>query len=472
MENFQDKQMIPEQRQMMETGTKFRAIALYGNRSSASDTDNSPDSGISSDSAPEDGQLEILGNLQKSREAEKAESEKLKKNLRTQNILRIISTLLLCAVSLTFYSTLVVSKFRAFLNDGISSVLVYDLFGLSRESENTNAATNINRSLLSILGTTLKKPDNLITSPYYPGRQLKDSDNDSTSESSDNLKNSGSSEKSSGDLYYPIVKMDLSSKADNGLTFHNETTYSPDAEAILASAVPISNVSEIYAEYGSDAPVILIIHTHGTEAYSPEDSTQYSESENFRSDDITQNVVSVGAVMAEVFTKNGINTIHCTIMHDKESYRDSYIRSLETIKSFTEKHPSIQYIFDVHRDSIISSDMKCIRPVADVDGEEAAQFMTVVGTDFKGADHPDWEKNNLSVAVHLQDSLAEKYPGLVRSINLRGAGFNAQYAPGSLLLEVGTCGNTLSQAKKTAKVVAEELAEIILHPDSSGEYFS
>lgn len=462
MENLQDSKIIAEQRQMVESGTQFRDRALSEVYK--------PDKGsIESESQSAESEFKISSDIQKVKSRDRMKSEK--RHAAAQRILRIVSALLLCAVSLSFYSTHIVSGFRAFLSDGFSASVMRNLFGISSVTQSEKNSLNINQSLLNLLGVTLKKPGTSIISPYYSKSHNEDISDDISDTLDDNIPEADFENIS--DSYYPIVKMDLSTKAGNGLTFHNETTYSPNAEALLASAVTIAGLDEIYAKYGDDAPVILIIHTHGTEAYSPEDSTEYSVTENFRSEDITQNVVSVGAVMAEVFNENGINTIHCTVMHDKESYRDSYVRSLETIQSFIEKYPSIQYIFDVHRDSIISSDMKCVRPIADVDGEEAAQFMTVVGTDFKGANHPDWEKNNLTLAVHLQDSLAEKYPGLVRSINLRGAGFNAQYAPGSLLLEVGTCGNTLNQAKKTAEVVAQNLSEIIKSiSDTSGTYLS
>lgn len=451
MENNQDNKIMTNQRQMIESGVKFRELILKKAYAGKKPEGFSPDVDGDAD--------DITGGFENPDKTSGISISIQKTRARLQNIMRVISIILLCAVSLTFYSTLLASKLRIFLTDGISTVLVYDLFGLSKDGRNYNSI-NPNPTILNLIGATLKKPITFMNSLY---NSEKTSDDDSkTPYDSQSSSFTESLQEDSSSVYYPIVNMDLSSKADGGLTFHNETTYSPDAEALLASTIPIIGLDEIYAQYGDDAPVVLIIHTHGTEAYSPENSTKYIENEGFRSEDITQNVVSVGAVMAEVFNDNGINTIHCTIMHDKDSYRDSYIRSLETLTSFIEKYPSIQYIFDVHRDSIITSDMKCVSPVTNIDGTEAAQFMTVVGTDFKGANHPDWEKNNLTLAVHLQDSLAEKYPNLVRSINLRGAGFNAQYAPGSLLLEIGTCGNTLTQAKTTAKIVANALSELII----------
>ena len=98
---------------------------------------------------------------------------------------------------------------------------------------------------------------------------------------------------------------------------------------------------------------------------------------------------------------------------------------------------------------------------AAVDGEAAAQIMFVVGTSEKGANHPRWEEN-LGYALTLQTMLSERYPGLMRAVNLRGASFNEQYTPRSLLLEIGSSGNTLAEAKRAVRVLGEAIADEIL----------
>ena len=49
----------------------------------------------------------------------------------------------------------------------------------------------------------------------------------------------------------------------------------------------------------------------------------------------------------------------------------------------------------------------------------------------------------------------------MRSIALRGASYNEQYTNGSLLIELGTDGNTLSHAKYSARLLGKALAELI-----------
>ena len=86
--------------------------------------------------------------------------------------------------------------------------------------------------------------------------------------------------------------------------------------------------------------------------------------------------------------------------------------------------------------------------------------MLVIGTDEAGANHPDWQ-SNLRVAQAIQNSAEEKYPSLMRGINLRRASFNQQIASGYFLLEAGSCGGELSEAQKSVRLFAKAFADVI-----------
>ena len=124
------------------------------------------------------------------------------------------------------------------------------------------------------------------------------------------------------------------------------------------------------------------------------------------------------------------------------------------------KYPSIKYVFDIHRDAILKTDGSLVKAAVDIEGESTAQVMAVVGSNYKGANYPDWEKR-FALAAVLKEKLDEKYEDFSRPIYLRGAAYNQQYCTGSLLIEVGTAGNTLSEAKLAAKHLSHALAEII-----------
>ncbi len=262
-----------------------------------------------------------------------------------------------------------------------------------------------------------------------------------------------------GGKEYPIEAADLTGTGSIHALF-NETSYEPDTAALLSAALPFPDLTAHRSLYGRDAPYILILHTHGTESFAPEGADTYTESDAFRCTDTTENVVAVGTVMAETFREAGIPVVHLTEMFDFASYNEAYTRSAAAVRKALAEYPSIQIVLDVHRDSVIRTDKTKIRPVTTVNGTQAAQFMLVVGTDFKGADHPAWQ-DNLNFALKIQNTLIGTVPKFARSVNLRGAGFNQQYAPGSLLLEVGSCGNTLDEAKRAGVLAAIAIAEVV-----------
>lgn len=256
----------------------------------------------------------------------------------------------------------------------------------------------------------------------------------------------------------PIRAVDLSVKNNFGLSASNQTNYDVDLNVFAEASLSFNSASEII--YGNDAPRILIVHTHGTESYAENDGLYYASNDNCRTKDTSRNVVAVGAVMAEYFNSNGIPTIHCTEMFDAESYNKAYSYSEAAIREYTSIYPSIEFVFDVHRDSLVRSDMTKLRPVTVVDGKLTAQYMCVIGTDEKAGTHTYW-KDNLTFACHLQKALNIRSESLTRRMSLRSASYNQKYARGSLLFEIGSCGNTLEEAKNCALIVAEEITKII-----------
>lgn len=238
------------------------------------------------------------------------------------------------------------------------------------------------------------------------------------------------------------------SSEDIGITdpdaVFNETKYDLDSESLAAWATPYSA-----------GDTVLVIHTHGTEAYAPEGDVPADE--DFRSEDTDNNIVAVGAAFAENLSARGINVIHCREMFDRESYIDAYARSSSAVAEYMQKYPEISYVIDIHRDAVIRQNGTVVRS----DGGSGAQLMIVCGTDEMGADFPGWRKN-YAFGREYQRLLFERDPRLVRHMNLRGASFNQQLCEHYLLLEVGTCGNTLTEAITAAESAADSFADLLL----------
>lgn len=235
----------------------------------------------------------------------------------------------------------------------------------------------------------------------------------------------------------------------------NETPYEPDTDALLAAGRIIPRAEELYAVYGEDEPLVLILHTHGSEGFSDVSDSGY------RTTDSTKNVVALGERVAQKLNDSGIKTIHSPVLYDNPDFNMSYYNASLAIKKYLEEYPSISYIIDIHRDSIMGDDGEYYAPTATIENKvKAAQMMFVVGTDYGGSGHTGW-RDNLTLALRLQCGISADYPTIMRNINLRSASFNEQYTKGSMLVEIGSCASTLDEALLSADIFAEALAREI-----------
>ena len=71
-------------------------------------------------------------------------------------------------------------------------------------------------------------------------------------------------------------------------------------------------------------------------------------------------------------------------------------------------------------------------------------------------------EQNLALALQLCEGLEERVSSLCRPTLLRNASYNQELAHRSLLLEIGSVGNTQEEAIRTVKLVGDVLAKLIL----------
>lgn len=263
---------------------------------------------------------------------------------------------------------------------------------------------------------------------------------------------------------YPITEIDMSSGAAKGEILIRDTDSGKrvDVRTLLSSPYPSALQNDGISKISTkNDPLVLIIHTHATESFTAQGADSYTSDTTFRSTDTSKNMVAVGRVMAEILNQRGIPTLHCEILHDDGDYNGAYDNSLATVKKYLSEYPSVKYVFDLHRDAMIRESGEALKPVCDINGKPAAQVMILVGTDAGGAEHPLWQENNMNLAVKLQYKLTTDYNGMARPINLRKLSFHQQYAPGSLLFEIGSCANTLEEAKNAAENLGNAIADVI-----------
>ena len=259
--------------------------------------------------------------------------------------------------------------------------------------------------------------------------------------------------------------------ADNGVAARTLVPTDPSGYTVCGRAC-ISNTTDhtldvtaltdtFDAELTDEGPQILILHTHGSEAYTPTAGTDVVWSGNLRTTDSRYNVVQVGDEMADVFSEAGISVLHDRTLYDYPSYNEAYDRSLAAIESYLAQYPSLRFILDVHRDAIEDGQGNQYKVVSTIDGVgTAAQLTLVVGSDGSGLPHPNWMEN-LKLAVALQEDLLTSYPTLMRPILLRNSRYNQHATTGSLLVEVGAAGNSPEEAALAGRLFAERMVEVL-----------
>ena len=265
--------------------------------------------------------------------------------------------------------------------------------------------------------------------------------------------------------------LDAADAVDNGIPARTLVPTDPSGYTVCGRAY-ISNTTDhtldvtaltdtFDAELTDEGPQILILHTHGSEAYTPTAGTDVVWSGNLRTTDSRYNVVQVGDEMADVFSEAGISVLHDRTLYDYPSYNEAYDRSLAAIESYLAQYPSLRFILDVHRDAIEDGQGNQYKVVSTIDGVgTAAQLTLVVGSDGSGLPHPNWMEN-LKLAVALQEDLLTSYPTLMRPILLRNSRYNQHATTGSLLVEVGAAGNSPEEAALAGRLFAERMVEVL-----------
>lgn len=192
-------------------------------------------------------------------------------------------------------------------------------------------------------------------------------------------------------------------------------------------------------------PAVLILHTHGSECYTPGPGEVFSQQEPYRTLDNDHNMISLGKELAQLLETGGIRVIHDTRCHDEPDYNRSYINARAAIQEYLQQYPTIRMVLDLHRDASADPDNQLVT-TATVGGQRSAQLLLMTGTDAGGNHHPNWQ-DNLSLGLKLTAVLEQAYPGICRPVTIRSERFNTDLTPGSLLVEVGAAGNTREEAR-------------------------
>jgi len=267
-------------------------------------------------------------------------------------------------------------------------------------------------------------------------------------------KNSGGLEEAASSISTDDVEKEEPPKGNvdssGKISIRNETKYKVNIDELMKEPLKF--------RFNKRKDKVLIYHTHTTESYLT-DISQLGSSISTRSRDPRRGVVRVGEELAEnLKDKFGIQVIHNATVHDYPDYNKSYGNSLKTVKAILKAYPNIKVVIDLHRDAM--GDDKKLREVANVNGKNAAKIMFVVSTGELKQNHPAW-RENLKLALKIQEKLNGQCPQLTLPINLSKYTYNQNVSSGALLIEVGGDGNLLSECLESAKYVAKAINDVL-----------
>ena len=236
-----------------------------------------------------------------------------------------------------------------------------------------------------------------------------------------------------------------------GAAINDRTQLHTDFEALAAEGLAL--------QLPSDGPQVLIIHTHSSEAYTPDDTDWYEASDPYRTEDKSHSVIAVGDTMAAALEAHGLGVLHDREIYDYPSYTGSYGRSGAAVERYLSQYPTIRVVIDLHRDAL-GSDGVVYKTQATLNGRSSAQVMLLAGTGENGLPHPNW-RENLKLAMYLQNAADAACPTLMRPIALVSERYNQQLSPGMLIAEVGSTGNTLREALTAAELFGDAAGEAL-----------
>lgn len=242
-----------------------------------------------------------------------------------------------------------------------------------------------------------------------------------------------------------------------------ESTPTPEPEMLFDDDGDITLREDIAAAFDTAtfplgrAPVVLIYHTHATEAYKKVGRYAYQETEPGRTENTAYNIVGLGDLLAEALKARGFAVLHDRTDVEKPDLSGAYARSL----TIMERYDNVDLYLDLHRNA--SSQRGRSDNTVLVDGVPCAKIFFVVGTgigNYEGeySELPDWRRN-YTLALSVGERIAAKAPELVKPIRLKVGRYN-QHMGLCLLTEIGTNADTLEAAQNTVPYLADALKTV------------
>lgn len=233
-----------------------------------------------------------------------------------------------------------------------------------------------------------------------------------------------------------IKEVDLSQIEKGDKYIINYTSKTPDISGLIDRGFIDCEKT------GEAAPIVMVIHTHTSETYLGGENSFFG------------GVASAGDVLSQRLNRLGLSTLHCTVIHDGDD-KNAYLNARDTIKTMLEIYPSIKYIIDLHRLEL-ETDGEFLKTVSGCpDGSAQIRLTASVGSGDR------WQEN-LSLALALKSSLNRGGERVCMPTVLSQSTYNSDLAEYYIMVDIGSSGNTVDEARAAAKRLADALADVLL----------
>ena len=165
-------------------------------------------------------------------------------------------------------------------------------------------------------------------------------------------------------------------------------------------------------------------------------------------------VLEVARALADALEAQGIDVILDEAVHDNP-YDEAYASSLASIRQIAAEYPEIELFIDVHRDAAISGLSTTLR----TESGSYAKMMLVIGSDEK-LEHPNWKQNE-AFAQAVNDAAESLLSGIMRQPRISSNRYNQHIGTKAILVEVGSTDNTVEEAKRSIKILAEAIVSCL-----------
>lgn len=227
--------------------------------------------------------------------------------------------------------------------------------------------------------------------------------------------------------------------------------FQPPSPAINALNLPNFPKFDWKSVTPAGKPLVGIYHTHTSESFIPWSGVTHRPAGQ-RGD--VGDIVEVGDALGKRLAQYGVGAVQSKAIHDSPSFMKAYGPSEITAKKMLADNPSLQMIFDIHRDAGKKENFTVM-----VNGQPAAKIGIVVAMGQQDLVQPHWQQNH-AFAKLIESKLNQHFPGISAGIKLEDWRYNQHLHPRALLIEVGCQENTKEEVIRSIELFGDVIAEI------------